>query len=552
MKKNMTIKVIQYATILMYFISSACMKTEQADLIITHATVYTCDEQFSTVESFAVKDGKIIATGSSRDILKQYTSENIINAEGKFIYPGFYDAHCHFLGYGINKELYADLSEATTMENAVEQLIEFRKSRNDYWVLGRGWNQNNWPGSTFPDKTILDKHFPDNPVFLIRIDGHAAWVNSKAMEIAGITSATTCEGGAILVRKGKPSGILIDEAMELVRKHIPLPDKATKTRALQNAQNDCFGYGLTSVADAGLSVEEVKLIDSLQQSSDLLIRIYAMLDPFSEGFEEYVKNGIYVTDKLSVRAIKLYADGALGSRGACLLQPYSDERNNYGIIVNSPEIMEKYAFMAKEYGYQVCIHAIGDSANRMVLNIYASLLPPDNDLRWRAEHAQVIHPSDFEIFGTYNIIPSIQATHATSDMSWAEKRLGKERIQYAYAYKKLLEQNGWLCNGTDFPVEQINPLLTFYASVGRMDNDGFPEGGFQIENALSREETLLSMTLWAARAGFEENQKGSIEAGKWADFVIFDEDLMTVELKKIPSMKVNATYLNGQCVYEKK
>jgi len=529
----------------------SCNNKKEADLIVYNATAYTCDTSFSIVESFAVKDGIIIETGSSDHILKKYKSKEKIDAYGKFVYPGLYDAHCHFLGYGINKETYCDLSDCTSPEDAVSLLLDFAKTHSNPWLLGRGWNQNNWPGGEFPSKNTLDKHFPNTPVYLVRVDGHAAWVNSTAMNIAGINEKTQIEGGKILLTEGQTNGILIDEAMNLVKEHIPLPSLQTKIKALTTAQEDCFHYGITSVGDAGLTVKEVLLIDSLQKAGKLHIRIYAMLEPRCPDFEEFVQSGILVNEKLSVRSIKMYADGALGSRGACLLNDYSDDPGNKGVMVNSYEHIYNMAQKAHKHGWQLCIHAIGDSANRQVLKIYSQILGGHNDLRWRIEHAQVIHPDDFHLFGDYNIIPSIQTTHATSDMYWAGKRLGEERIKTAYAYKDLLKQNGWLCNGTDFPVEHMNPFFTFYAAISRKDNSGLPTNGFQPENALSRQEALLSMTIWAAKAAFEEELKGSIETGKVADFIITELDLMKLDEKWIPEMDVWATYVGGKCVYSK-
>ncbi len=539
------------ALLLLIFFNSCNINKQKADLIVHNATVYVCDTAFSTIEAFAVTDGKIIATGCNKKILSEFESDNIIDACGKYILPGFYDAHCHFLGYGLNKELYADLSYASSQEEAVDVVAEFSKSRDPFWILGRGWDQNKWEIPDFPDSKLLDLAFPENPVFLIRVDGHAAWVNTKAMEIAGITTDTKIEGGKILISDGKPSGILIDEAMELVRKHIPPPGRDLKKRALLRAQKDCFTYGLTSVADAGLSPEEVRLIDTLQQTGELKIRMYAMLVPMHDGFEEFVRNGPYITDRLTVRAIKLYADGALGSRGACLLEDYSDDPGNRGVMVNNRDYIRKYALMGKEYGWQLCIHAIGDSANREVLNVYAEVLGGSNDLRWRIEHAQVIHPEDYYLFGKYDVIPSIQTTHCTSDMYWARQRLGEERIKNAYAWRTLLEQNGWLCNGTDFPVEQINPFLSYYAGITRKDISGFPENGFYSEQLLTRKEVLWSMTLWAARAGFEDKVKGSLEVGKWADFIMLDLDPMNLEAQWIPEMDVVSTWVAGVRVYKK-
>ncbi len=532
------------------FFISCMMKKEQADLIVFNATVYICDENFSVAESFAVKDGKILSVGRKNDILSKYYSSNLIDAEGYFIYPGFNDSHCHFLQYGINKVLYADLTGTASVEEIINKLKIFQEENNNYWILGRGWDQNQWAENEFPDKEVLDRYFTNNPVYLVRVDGHAAWVNSKALEIAEINRNTHIEGGIIHLDKGKPSGILIDKAMSLVYAHIPEPDKNTKINALLIAQQDCFRYGLTSVSDAGLFAEDVRIIDSLHRKSELKIRIYAMLKPDCRDFETYVKNGIYRTDRLTVRSIKLFADGALGSRGACLIDPYADDPDTYGVMVNSYEYLLKHSKLAKANGWQVCIHAIGDSANRQVLKLFAELLLRPNDLRWRIEHAQVVHPDDFEMFKRFSIIPSVQTVHATSDMYWAEKRLGKERLRYAYAYKKLLEQNGWFCNGTDFPVEHINPVFNFYSAVARKDLNGFPKDGFQIENAISRKEALLSMTLWSAKASFEENYKGSLEPGKYADFIILDKDIMKINISEIPFVKVLKTYISGEKMYE--
>jgi predicted amidohydrolase YtcJ len=332
--------------------------------------------------------------------------------------------------------------------------------------------------------------------------------------------------------------------MELVDKLVPEPDKQTQIKALEQGQQNCFEVGLTTVCDAGLPKKDILLIDSLQKAGDLKIRIYAMLTPTDENINYFVKKGIYKTDLLNVRSIKLYADGALGSRGACLLKPYSDDPGNYGMILEPVEFYKKMCKIAYDNNYQVNTHAIGDSANRMMLNIYSEFLKGPNDRRWRIEHAQVVNPNDINKFGKYNIIPSIQATHATSDMYWADERLG-DRIKDAYTYKQLLEQNGWIPNGTDFPIEHIDPRLTFYASVARKDLEGYPENGFQIENALTREETLKSITIWAAKAAFEENEKGSIEPGKFADFVVLDSDIMKVKEREIPEVKILSTYLNG-------
>lgn len=535
--------------IVMFMNSMTSCTTEKADLLILNAKIYTVDNSFSTTESMAIKDGKIIATGTSEEIISRYTAPVKEDLKGKFVYPGFNDAHAHFYGYGINLIQRANLAGTKSQDEIYSILKEHYAQFGGEWILGRGWDQNNWPTKDFPDKSKLDELFPDVAVYLIRIDGHAAWCNSKALEIAGITSETRVDGGEILLRDGEPTGILIDNAEGLVSSAVPKPDTDMQAKALQAAEKNCFSVGLTSVTDCGLSRSVVLLIDSLQKKGDLKMRINAMLDPTEENFEQFVKKGTYQTDRLMVNTIKIYADGALGSRGALMLEPYSDDPGNSGLRMSPPGFYEEICSLAFENNYQVATHCIGDSANRMMLKTYGKFLKGENDRRWRIEHAQIVHPDDFGLFSKYSVIPSIQATHATSDMDWAYERVGDERIKGAYAYRTLLDQLGWLPNGTDFPVEEISPLFTFYSSVFRTHHDGTPEGGFQMENALNREQTLRSMTIWAAKASFEENQKGSLENGKWADFVVLDTDLMTASPQEILDSKIVSTWLAGEKVY---
>ena len=534
------------------FIMACTAQKEKADLILHNAKIYTVDENFSIIEALAVKDGLIKAIGTNEDILDQFTAGEMVDVGGKVVYPGFIDAHCHFLGYGLNELERVDLVETKSFEEIIEILKAHQKKYDPDWILGRGWDQNDWENKSFPDKQLLDITFPDKPVFLVRIDGHAAIANSFALQLAGITSLVKVEGGDILIKNDEPTGLLIDNAMNLVAKIIPPSDKKTMKKALAKAEEDCFSLGLTSVVDAGLSYTAVTLIDEMQLSGKLQMRINAMLSPSEDNFEHFVKKGIYTTDRLTVRSIKLYADGALGSRGAKLIQPYSDDPHNNGLLIEQPEYFSKICELAYENNYQVNTHAIGDSANRMILNTYGMYLKGKNDLRWRIEHAQVVDPSDFLYFTQYSIIPSVQPTHATSDMYWAKDRLGQERIKTAYALKQLLETNGWVPLGTDFPVEKINPLYTFYAAVVRKDLNAWPAEGFQIENALTREETLKGMTIWAAMGSFEEDVKGSIETGKLADFIILDQDIMTIPTDELPNVKVLETYSNGKKVFEAK
>lgn len=529
----------------------SCQQKEKVDLIVTNAKIYTVDKDFSITESVAIHKGKFVQAGKTEDILKKYSSDQILNLKGKYVYPGFIDAHSHFYGYCMTL-LQADLRGTKSFDEILEIIKKHDAKYNNDWVLGRSWDQNDWENKDFPTKEKLDKLFPDKPVYLTRVDGHAAIVNSKALELAQINAKTNIDGGKVIINNGEPTGVIIDNAMELVSVLIPDPDKESTIKALKQGEQDCFQVGLTSVCDAGLFKKEVLLIDSLQNSSEMKMRIYAMLEPNDENINHFVENGIYKTDHLNVRSIKLYADGALGSRGASLIEPYSDEPENKGLVIEALDFYHEICKLAYENNYQVNTHAIGDNANRLMLDIYAEYLKGPNDKRWRIEHAQVIHPYDVDKFGKFNIIPSIQATHCTSDMYWAEERLGEERIKNAYIYKVLLKQNGWIPNGTDFPVEKIDPLLTFYASVARKDLEGYPDGGFQIENALTREETLKSMTIWAAKAAFEENEKGSIEAGKFADFIVTDENIMEIDKNEIPYIKILNTFSSGMLLWEHK
>lgn len=528
---------------------NACHSKINVDLIVTNGTIYTLDDNFSKAGSFAVKDGKIVETGSRQEILDKYSAENIIDAEGKFIYPGFNDAHCHFNGYAINLMQYADLRDTESPDEIYEILKNHHEKFGGEWILGRSWDQNDWDDKQFPDKSKLDEIFPDNPVFLVRVDGHAGWCNSKALEIAGVTADTKVQGGEVVVKNGRPTGILIDNAEGLVARFIPDISIEQQEKGLLEAQKNCFAAGLTSVTDCGLSKQTILLMEEMQDSGMLKMRVNAMLNPSEENMEYFVKNGPQKKERLVVNTIKIYADGALGSRGALLLSDYSDDPGNHGLQIATQEYYDKICRLAYDNNFIVATHCIGDSANRLMLNTYGKFLQGKNDRRWRIEHAQIIHPNDFSKFAEFSVVPSVQATHCTSDMYWAGERLGEERLTGAYAYQTLLNQNGWLPNGTDFPVENIEPLFTFYASVFRTDSKGFPDGGWHIDEGLSREQTLRSMTLWAAKASFEENEKGSLEPGKYADFIILDTDLMTAAPQEVLKTKVESTWINGERVF---
>jgi predicted amidohydrolase YtcJ len=522
---------------------------EQADLVLYGGVVYTVDEAFTVTEALAVKDGMILETGTDRRILKKYRASRTLDLKGNFVYPGWIDAHCHFFNYGMGLNA-IDLSGTGSVEEIISILEQLRERMQGLWITGRGWDQNDWPVKEFPDRSMLDEHFPDTPVLLRRIDGHAAWANSAALRLAGVTAGSRVYGGKVLLSGGMPSGILVDNAIDLVASVIPPPSPGEIAAALERAEKKCFSVGLTSVQDAGLPADVVDQIDRQQREGNLKIRINAFLSPSEENFIKYVERGPYRTGRLTVNTLKLYADGALGSRGALLLEPYSDDPGNRGLHLTPAEDLENSCRRAYAHNFAVATHCIGDAANRLVLKLYGSILQGKNDRRWRIEHAQVIHPDDFHLFGQYSIIPSVQTTHATSDMYWAEDRLGPERIKGAYAYRQLMEQNGWIPNGSDFPVENINPLYGFYAAVARKDTSGTPEGGFQPENALNREQALRAMTIWAAKACFEEDQKGSLEAGKVADLVVTGQDLMSCPEHALPGIRVLATYSGGERVYE--
>lgn len=524
--------------------TASCTPKQKVDLLLFNGTIYTVDEKFSIVNALVIDSGRVVAAGTEQEIRRHFSGKEEKNLQGKFVYPGLIDPHCHFTGYGLDLQE-ADLTGTESFNQILEKLKAHAAASHPAWIRGHGWDQNDWPVKSFPFISRLDSAFPDIPVYLTRIDGHAALVNSKALDIASIKNSTRIDGGEILLKHG----LLIDNAMDLVMKKIPAYTIAQQVQGLMAAQEKCFSVGLTSVADAGLDKNTILLIDSLQQKGDLKMRINAMINPTPENFEQFMHRGIYKTDRLTVRSVKLYADGALGSRGALLLQPYADQPESRGLMMKPESYYRSICEDAYRSGYQVNTHCIGDSANRFILDLYGSILKGKNDLRWRIEHAQCVDASDVHKFGDFSIIPSIQTTHATSDMYWAEQRLGT-RIRDAYTCRRLMEQNGWFPNGSDFPVENINPLYGFYAAVTRQDQKGFPKEGFHPEEAITREQALRAMTIWAAKAAFEEKEKGSLEPGKYADFVITAEDLMQAPKERLFSIPVLQTYSNGHSVWK--
>ncbi len=543
---NLKTKLI-FLFLISLFIS--CTTNKQIDLIVYNAKVYTVDSLFSTVEAFAVNNGVIVELGDSQDLLNKYDAKEKLDVEGKFIYPGFYDAHAHFfmLAEGMDE---VNLVGSKSFDEVLERLKAYASANPDKkWIIGNGWDQNLWEVKDFPTKDSLDKYFPNIPIYLTRVDYHAALANSSALQKASLDSAYFVEGGVISVNEeGLPDGILIDNAMQLVQSHIPKQQNSALLKILRRAQDSLLSVGLTSIVDAGLTKEQIESLKIFYNEDSLAIRDYAMVLANEQSVKDYLRSGTFESDRLTVRSFKLMADGALGSRGACLLHPYHDAPTN-GFLLQSPEEFDKVIKRLANSNFQVNTHAIGDSANRIILDTYGKYLKDGKKRRWRIEHAQIIAPNDFDKFKEFQIIPSVQPTHATSDMYWAEDRIGPDRIKGAYAYKKLLEEYGLLALGSDFPVEHYNPLYGFHAAVARVDKVGFPEGGFQMENAITREQALRGMTIWAAYSCFQENKRGSIEKGKDADFVILEEDIMTAPNEKLRDVKTLRTVIAGQTEY---
>ena len=496
-------------------------------------------------EAFAISNGKFIGVGTSEEIRSGFKSKNTIDLKGKTVVPGLIDGHCHFYGLGQNMQK-VDLVGTSSYQEILDKLVKFQKDKNLDFIQGRGWDQNDWENKAYPTKDKLDALFPKIPVVLTRVDGHAMLLNQTALDLAGINNETNADGGEIIKENGKITGVLIDNAQNKVYDIIPAFTKKEKIQALKDAEAYCLEMGLTTVSDAGLSKNTIDLIDSLQQKGELKIKVYAMISVSPDNLDYYLENGTIKTERLNVRSFKVYADGALGSRGAVLKKPYTDREGHFGAMVTSLEDLSAIAKRLVNSDFQMNTHAIGDSANAFMLKTYAKELKSRTNRRWRIEHAQIISPSEFDYFT--EIIPSVQPTHATSDMYWAEDRIGHERIKGAYAFKQLLEINGRIVLGTDFPVERVNPMLTFYAAVSRQDLEGYPQGGFEMENGLSREETLKGMTIWAAYANFEEKEKGTIEENKAADFVILDNNIMEVPIAQVPNIKIDGTYINGEKV----
>lgn len=544
--KHQYMKKLVFLLILPFVVHAA--PKQKIDLLIFAGKIYTVDPAFSTVTGMAVNKGKIVALGLKADLKAKYAAAKVIDEPEKSVYPGFIDAHCHFSGYALDGYK-CELWGTKSYEEVLQKLINYEKTNKFGWIYGRGWDQNDWAVKEFPTKKELDSLFPNKPVILKRVDGHAILCNQYALDKAGINNATFIDGGMVVRNMGQLSGVLIDNAMQPVEDLIPNLPEPTAVDFLKKAEKECFANGLTGVVDCGITGYSIELLKKLYTNNTLSIDNTVLLSSDAATLKKYASSGPSKTGRLKISGIKVYADGALGSRGACLLADYKDMPGHRGMMLTAITQMDSIADIALKYNWQLCTHAIGDSANRTVLKLYASKLGIKNDKRWRIEHAQVVDQADYFYFKRFSIIPSVQPTHAISDMPWAENRLGENRIQNAYSYSHLMQQNNWLPLGTDFPVEAINPLATFYTAVARKDSKGNPPEGFLPENAMSTENALRGMTIWAAKSVFNEKNTGSLEVGKNADIVILDQDILSLPENKILDTKVIYTIANGKVVY---
>lgn len=529
----------------------------QADFVVFNARVYTADSSRPAAEAFAVRDGRFIQVGSSDEILAAQPDARRVDAKGRTIVPGFIDAHAHLMGLG-ESMLQADLVGSRSKEEIIERLKAFEATLPEgAWLIGRGWDQNDWPEGVFPTRRDLDAAFPDRYVWLRRIDGHAGWANTAVLRAVGLDRLRTLpdlEGGKIIRDDdGTPTGVFIDAAMGIVDSIQPPLTDQQREQALELAIDAAKRHGLTGVHDAGADLNTIHLYQRAIDAGRFDLRVYAMIDGRGDTFDHFCSEGPLFDygGKLTVRSVKYYIDGALGSRGAALLEEYTDDPGNRGLLMKAPERFEVDVREAMECGFQVNTHAIGDRGTRVVLDAYRAALRSTGatDGRHRIEHAQVVALEDIPGFAEMGIIASMQPTHATSDMYWAEDRVGPQRIHGAYAWRRFLDAGVRLAFGSDFPVEHVNPLLGFYAAVTRQDASGQPDGGWYADQALTREEALHAFTRDAAHAAFEENDLGTITAGKRADFVILSHDIMTIPAPEILETRVVATYLGGLPVY---
>jgi predicted amidohydrolase YtcJ len=530
------------------------------DLIVVNARIYTVDNARPMASALAIRNGRILFVGSDAEARTLAgAGTQVLDLGGRTVIPGMVDAHAHLTGLAtslLNVKLAGSLSYDEVIQRVVER---GRTMKPGEWIQGRGWDQNRWPVKEFPTHEALSRAFPNNPVVLVRVDGHALLANAMAMRLAGITAATKDPEGGRIIRlpNGDPSGVFVDNAEGLVSRHIPSLSDARLKDATIAAIAELNRWGLVGVHDAGEPRHVIETFEELAKENRYNLRNYVMVSDNEKDIAYYTsrgpQSGLY-DGHIWIRAIKTYADGALGSRGAALLAPYSDDPGDTGLLVSTPDHLEKVAEIGLRSGFQVNTHAIGDRGNRVALDAFEAALKavPTADHRFRIEHAQVVSPTDIPRFAKLGVIPSMQASHQTSDMRWAEARVGPERIKGAYAWRSFLNTGVIVPNGSDLPVEQVNPLISFHSAVTRQDSANWPEGGWYPEQVMTREEALQSMTIWPAYAAFQEKELGSLTPGKYADFVVLDRDIMRVPVTEIVQTRVLATYLGGKSVYELK
>ena len=527
--------------------TTSCMKGKSADLVIHNAKIHTMDDKNSIVQAIAIRDGKVVEVGPDRQIMNKYSADEYIDAEGKDIFPGLADAHGHMMSLARQK-LSVNLVGTASMEDLIVRVEKYSQRKERSVLIGGGWDQSLWNVKELPTNKQLNEKFPHKPVVLYRIDGHAVLANDAALKKFGITGSSQIDGGAILKKEdGSPSGILLDNAISLISNQLPDFPDSELTQVLLEIQQELFGYGITDVHEAGLTPHDFKLVRRLVKENKLTIGIYGMLYPEKENADFAKKHGFLKEKNLLVRSFKVMGDGALGSRGALLKQAYSDDPHNHGLLTTSLADLQRYSSLAELTGYQLNVHAIGDSTNRLVLELIKAYSAKNPDHRWRLEHAQVIDPKDFDLLASSGVFPSVQPTHAVRDQRWAESRLGKARLKGAYAYNTLLQKSGMLAIGTDFPVESTNPFLTIHAAVNRKNAENDPIDGFLTGEALTEEACLRGMTIWAAFASFQEGTKGSLEKGKDATLVIL-ENPFSSKGSYNPNFS-NATFIRGKKVF---
>ncbi len=538
---------------------AACAPKPQspADLVVVNAKVYTADSAHWTADAFAVKAGRIVFVGDKRGAMAyKGDSTKVEDLAGATVFPGLTDAHAHVVGLGSRG---IDLAGTETYDAVIAQIAEKAKTTpRGQWILGRGWDQNRWPDKAFPTHDKLSAAVPDNPVYLTRVDGHAGLANAAALRLAKVTAATKDVSGGKIERTatGAPTGVFIDNAQALVGRAIPGETLDQVKAAILNAQEQMHRWGLTGVHDAGEGATAIQAYEELGREGKLDSRFYVMLsddpDLLKTWFARNPALGEY-DGKLWIRMIKAYMDGALGSRGAALLAPYSDDPHNTGLLRTTPEHIRELADQALLHGYQMGVHAIGDRGNRIVLDAYEAALKahPTKDPRLRIEHAQILDLAEIPRFKALGVIPAMQASHQTSDMYWAKDRLGEARLAGAYAWQSLLKTGVIVPNGSDFPVEKVNPLISFHSAISRQDDKNWPEGGWRPQERMTRDQALLSMTMWPAMAAFQEAELGSLTVGKRADFTVLDKDIMTVPAEQVLATGVVATYVGGKPVYHK-